>query len=130
MNRTLLLTTAALAMGGFVSAGPALAQTTSPNSTTANSTNSSSAQQLVNDATQTVQEIKADSRFDTMLKQSKGVFIMPDAVQGAFIVGGKGAQGVPAQAQQRRFLERSRIPVDRLGFSGRAGWAGKPDQPR
>jgi lipid-binding SYLF domain-containing protein len=93
MNRTLLLTTAALAMGGFVSAGPVLAQTTSPNST-ANSTNSSSAQQLVNDATQTVQEIKADSRFDTMLKQSKGVFIMPDVVQGAFIVGGKGAQGV------------------------------------
>ena len=94
MNRTLLLTTAALAMGGFVSAGPAMAQTTNANSTTANSTNSSSAQQLVNDATQTVQKIKADSRFDTMLKQSKGVFIMPDAVQGAFIVGGKGAQGV------------------------------------
>jgi lipid-binding SYLF domain-containing protein len=48
----------------------------------------------VNDAMQTVQKIKADSRFDTMLKQSKGVFIMPDVVQGAFIVGGKGAQGV------------------------------------
>ena len=94
MNRTLLLTTAAIAMGGFATAGSALAQTTSPNSTTVNTTNSSSAQQLVNDATQTVQEIKADSRFDTMLKQSKGVFIMPDVVQGAFIVGGKGAQGV------------------------------------
>ena len=94
MNKALLFTTAAIAMGGFVSAGPALAQTTNPNSTTANSTNGSSAEQLVNDATQTAQKIKADSRFDTMLKQSKGVFIMPDVVQGAFIVGGKGAQGV------------------------------------
>ena len=95
MNKALLLTTAAIAMGGFVSAGPAMAQTTNPTSTEANITNSSSsAQQLVNDATQTVQKIKADSRFDTMLKQSKGVFIMPNVVQGAFIVGGKGAQGI------------------------------------
>jgi lipid-binding SYLF domain-containing protein len=86
-------------MGGFVSVGPVLAQATNPNSTIANtntntSTTNSSAQQLVNDATQTVQKIKADSRFDSMLKQSKGVFIMPNVVQGAFIVGGKGAQGV------------------------------------
>jgi len=94
MNRTLLLATAALAMGGFVSAGPAMAQSANANSTTEKSTDSSSAQQLVNDATQTVQKIKADSRFDTMLKRSKGVFIMPDVMQGAFIVGGKGAQGV------------------------------------
>ena len=94
MNRVLLLTTAAVAMGGFVSVGPALAQTTSSSATSENSTDSSSAQQLVNDATQTVQKIKADSRFDTTLMQSKGVFIMPNVVQGAFIVGGKGAQGV------------------------------------
>lgn len=95
MNRTLLLTTAAIAMGGFVSVGPAMAETNRPNPPNANSNaNSGSAQQLVNDATQTVQKIKADSRLDTMLKQSKGVFIMPNVMQGALIVGGKGAQGV------------------------------------
>ena len=99
MNKVLLLATAAIAMGGFVSAGPAMAQTANPNSTIANTnanvnTNSSSATQLVDDAAQTVQKIKADSRFDTILKQSKGVFIMPNVVQGAFIVGAKGAQGV------------------------------------
>jgi lipid-binding SYLF domain-containing protein len=94
MNRALLLTTAALAMGGLVSVVPATAQTTTPNATGANTTNSTNAEQLVNDATQTVRQIKADSRFDTMLKQSKGVFIMPNVLQGAFIVGGKGAQGV------------------------------------
>jgi lipid-binding SYLF domain-containing protein len=94
MNKVLLLTTAAIAMGGLVSVSPAMAQTTGSSTTTANSTNSSSAEQLVNDATHTVQTIKADSRFDAMLKKSKGVFIMPDVVQAAFIVGGKGAQGV------------------------------------
>jgi SH3 domain-containing YSC84-like protein 1 len=94
MNKTLLLATAAIAMGGFVSVGPALAQTTSSNAAAASSADNSSAQQLVNDATQTVQKIKSNSRFDTMLKQSKGVFIMPNVVQGAFVVGGKGAEGV------------------------------------
>lgn len=94
MNRALLLTTAAIAMGGFVSVGPALAQSSSSATATNSSTGSTGAQQLVNDAAQTVKKIKADSRFDTMLKQSKGVFIMPNVVQGAFIVGGKGAQGV------------------------------------
>lgn len=107
MKRALLLTTAAIAMGGFISAGPASAQTTAANSSisngynnttngtvNANSNNKSSAQQLVNDAAQTVQKIKADSRFEKMLKQSKGVFIMPNVVKAAFIIGGKGAQGV------------------------------------
>lgn len=91
MKRYLLLTTAAAALGGFVSAGPALAQSTAQNGYTGNS---QSAQQLVNDATQTVQKIKADTRFDNMLKQAKGVYIMPNLVKGAFIVGGQGAQGV------------------------------------
>ncbi len=91
MNKALLLTTAAIAVGGLVSAGPALAQTTGTSATTADI---SSAQHLVDDATQTVRKIKADSGFATVLKQSKGVFIMPDVVQGAFVVGGKGAQGV------------------------------------
>jgi lipid-binding SYLF domain-containing protein len=70
------------------------ATTVSSTDTDTSSSKVSNAQQLVNGATQTVRKIKADSRFDTMLKQSKGVFIMPDVVQGAFIVGGTGAQGV------------------------------------
>jgi len=58
------------------------------------STEAQSGQQLVSDATNTVSKIKADSRFDKLLKDSKGVFIMPTLVKGAFIVGGQGAQGV------------------------------------
>ena len=93
MNRALLWTSAAIAMGGLVSVGPAMAQT-GRSSTNTYSSDSSSAEQLVSDAAQTVQKIKADSHFETMLKQSKGVFITPNVVEGAFIIGGKGAQGV------------------------------------
>ncbi len=91
MNRFLLLTTAAAVLGGMASVGPACAELMSPNGTSADSR---SAQQLVNDAAQTVQKIKSDSRFDNLLKQAKGVYIMPDLVKGAFVVGGEGAQGV------------------------------------
>jgi lipid-binding SYLF domain-containing protein len=99
------LATAALACTCLF-AGAALAQTHTPttnhnNATQANASvnantgnEAQSAQQLVNDATQTVAKIKADSRFDGYLKQAKGVFIIPTLVQGAFIVGGGGAQGV------------------------------------
>jgi lipid-binding SYLF domain-containing protein len=87
MNRYSLSTTAAVAFGGLVCFGPAFAQ---PNS----QGGSENARQLVNDATQTVQKIKANSHFDDMLKHAKGVFIMPSLVKGAFIVGGEGAQAV------------------------------------
>lgn len=91
MNKSLLLATSAAVLGGFVSMGPALAQS---NSNSGNSSAAHSAQQLVNDAAQTAQQIKSDSRFDDLLKRAKGVYIMPNLVKGAFIVGGEGAQGV------------------------------------
>lgn len=106
MFRTLALATTVLSLGGFLAAGPAFAQTmnktttapaatmTTNNNTSNNGTEANSAQQLVKDATQTVAKIKADSRFESMLKNAKGVFIMPTLVKGAFIVGGEGAQGV------------------------------------
>lgn len=91
MNRTALLMTAAVTLTGFISAGPAFAQSSAAQTTISGS---QSGQQIVNDAAQTVQQIKADPRFDALLKKSKGVFIMPELVKGAFIIGGAGAQGV------------------------------------
>ncbi len=91
MRKTLTLATAAIALGGFLSAAPAMAQS---NTTNDESGQAHSAQQLVDGAEHTVTMIKADSRFDDALKQAKGVFIMPTLVKGAFVVGGEGAQGV------------------------------------
>ncbi len=54
----------------------------------------SDARQLVNDATQTVHQIERDSDFAHLLREAKGVFIMPNMVKGAFIIGGKGGEGV------------------------------------
>ena len=58
---------------------------------------SQSGQHLINSAVHTVNEIEADGRYKHMLGNCKGVFIMPDLVKGAFLVGGEGAQGVLLQ---------------------------------
>ena len=115
MNKSMLTATVALAFGALASAGPALAQSSSYNgassssqSAAVNATNTSgqsSAQQLVNDATPVVRKIEADSHYEQLLKQSKGVFIMPNLVKGAFLVGGQSGQGDPAKASRRRHLE-------------------------
>jgi len=86
MTRSLLLPIAALAIGGFVCAGPVRAQS--------GAMNGEGGQQLVDHAAQTVLTIMADARFETILKQAKGVFIVPEMVNGSFLVGGPGGQGV------------------------------------
>jgi lipid-binding SYLF domain-containing protein len=93
MHRYLIAGTAAVALSGLIAAAPAFAETNN-GSNGGNGNEANSAQQLVNDATNTVQKIKADSHFDALLKQAKGVFIMPTLVKGALVVGGQGAQGV------------------------------------
>jgi SH3 domain-containing YSC84-like protein 1 len=91
MKRVLAFTTAIAIVGGFVSAGPALAQSAAPNKIGGEGQNT---QQLVDEAAQTVRVLKANSYFDEMLKHAKGVFIIPTLGQGAFIVGGPGAEGI------------------------------------
>lgn len=91
MDRQVLYVAAATVLGSCVAIGPAFAST---QSSSGSGNEANSAQQLVNGATNTVAKIEADSHFDNLLKQAKGVFVMPTLVKGAFIVGGQGAQGV------------------------------------
>nr|WP_294524513.1 lipid-binding SYLF domain-containing protein [uncultured Rhodopila sp.] len=86
MTRSLLLPIAALAIGEFVCAGTVRAQS--------GAMNGEGGQQLVDHAAQTVLKIMADTRFETVLKHAKGVFIVPEMVNGSFLVGGPGGQGV------------------------------------
>nr|WP_294504188.1 lipid-binding SYLF domain-containing protein [uncultured Rhodopila sp.] len=56
--------------------------------------NGEGGQQLVDHAAQTVLKIMADTRFESVLKHAKGVFIVPEMVNGSFLVGGPSGQGV------------------------------------
>lgn len=95
-SRTLV---AALA-STFLIAGPALAaqsSTASPNAIQQNPSDhasKASAQKIVDHATKAVDQLKSDQQLDHLLSRAKGVFILPNFVKGAAIVGGEGGQGV------------------------------------
>lgn len=52
------------------------------------------AKQLLDGAVQVVQQMKQDPEAAKALSEAKGVFLAPDFGRGAFIVGGRGGQGV------------------------------------
>ena len=89
MHRSLALAIVAVALAGCASTTPAPVQ-----STASSSGEVTSAQQLVNDATATVDQMKTDPRYAALLRSARGVFIAPNVVKAAFLVGGTGAQGV------------------------------------
>ena len=90
MNRTLLYTTATAMFLGLAAA-PVLAQS---NNTGNNNGTPNNAQNIVDQSAQVVNQIEQNPKFDHLLKQAKGVFIVPTLSRGAFIVGGEGGQGV------------------------------------
>jgi lipid-binding SYLF domain-containing protein len=49
---------------------------------------------LVNDAVRTLGAMKSDPQVLGMLREAKGVFIVPNYGRGAFLVGGQGGEGV------------------------------------
>ena len=49
---------------------------------------------MIHSATKTAQAMKADPRFEKLVKQAHGIFIVPTMVKGGLLIGGKGGQGV------------------------------------
>jgi lipid-binding SYLF domain-containing protein len=72
-------------------AAPALAQNTQ---STNNRDQTSSAQRIVDDASSVLAKLKTSNEFQKLLKQAKGIYLIPNLVKGAAIVGGSGGTGV------------------------------------
>ena len=51
-------------------------------------------QNLVSEATRTLEKIKSDPQVEALLQSAKGIFIVPNYGRGAFLVGGQGGEGV------------------------------------
>ena len=99
-------------MTAFVISGAALA------ASTATSAKPQSGQQIVDGAERTVRQIEADSRYDAILKQAKGVFIMPEVVKGAFIVGAELHHIVDTKIPRSSALSDRRCQIWNRGSQG------------
>lgn len=120
---------ACLAMGGALAAGPVLAQKAAPQQparrnekTNANADNS--AQHLVGQAVNVVQDMKKDPRLVKLLKQAKGVYIVPDFGRGAVIVGGRGGAGLVLVKQGDHWSDPAFYDFGGISFGPQIGASG------
>lgn len=110
---------AALALA-FGLSGPALAQTANNNSA------ATSAQRIVDSSTATLQKLRARPGFDRLLRKAKGVFLVPDMVKGAAIVGGAGGSGVLLVRNNGRWSNPAFFTIGSISLGAQAGGKAGP----
>lgn len=127
MNRLFIATTLALAMT-LPAAAEVHAQTATVPASTQNQAakNAPNADQLVNDAAKTVQEMKRDPKFANYMRQAKGIFIVPTLVRGSLIVGGEGGQGVLLAHNGNKWSDPAFFTLGSVSIGAQAGGEAGP----
>lgn len=93
---------------GALWAGTAGAQQTDQRRTPAGTTDQTGARsgevadarELVQNATRVVEQMKVDPQMKKLMNEAQGIFIVPNFVRGALIIGGRGGEGVMLARQK------------------------------
>jgi lipid-binding SYLF domain-containing protein len=127
VNRFFISTTLAVAIA-LPAAAEVQAQTATVPSATQNQSakTAPNANQLVNDAAKTVQEMKRDPKFANYMRQAKGIFIIPTLVRGSFVVGGEGGQGVLLAHNGARWSDPAFFTLGSVSIGAQAGGEAGP----
>jgi SH3 domain-containing YSC84-like protein 1 len=104
----------------------AFAASTAINEKPAVSQKSASEQETVKDAVQAVDRAKSDAHFRDLMKQAKGVFIMPNLVKGALIVGAQGGQGLLLAHHGAEWSDPAFLDVGSISIGAQAGGEAGP----
>ena len=86
----------------------------------------SSEHKLVTDAAHAVKRATSDPHFADLMKQAKGVFVMPNLVKGAVIVGGQGGQGVLLAHHGTRWSDPAFLTTGSISIGAQAGGEAGP----
>jgi SH3 domain-containing YSC84-like protein 1 len=79
------------------------------------------AQQVVNSAANDVHNLSANHDFESLLKKAKGVYIVPDLVKGALVVGGSGGTGVLLAHDNTHWSDPAFLTLGSVSIGAQAG---------
>ena len=123
-SRALLFATAAFCASSCLAVVPAFAQgKTTTEAGQSSSQSNSTPQQLLQGATKAADAMKADPHFQKLLKQAKGIFIVPTMVKGGLVVGGSGGQGVLLTKKNGQWSEPAFLTIGTVSLGAEAGGA-------
>lgn len=100
-------------------AGPAFAQTHMH-------ANAAAAQRVVDRSATAVREMNSSPQFAQLLKQAKGVFLVPDLVKGAVVVGGSGGTGVLLVRNNGHWSDPAFLTIGSISIGAQAGGRAGP----
>ena len=103
----------------FVLIGPALAANNS-------GINPSGPQQVVDASAKVIDNFKSNPNFTDLLKKAKGVFIVPDLVKGAVVVGGSGGTGVLVAHDNGHWSDPAFMTIGSISIGAQAGGKAGP----
>jgi lipid-binding SYLF domain-containing protein len=82
--------------------------------------------QIVRDAMNAVDRAQSDSHFRDLMKQAAGVFIVPNLVKGALLVGAQGGEGVLLAHRDGSWSDPAFLSVGSISVGAQAGGEAGP----
>lgn len=82
--------------------------------------------QVVKAAVKAIDRTKSDSHFLDLMKRAKGVFVVPNLVKGAVLVGGSGGQGVLLARHGTQWSDPAFLSVGSISIGAQAGGEAGP----
>ena len=110
---------ASAAVLSFVLIGPALAANDG-------GINPSGPQQVVDASAKVIDNFKSNPNFTDLLKKAKGVFIVPDLIKGAVVVGGSGGTGVLVAHDNGHWSDPAFMTIGSISIGAQAGGKAGP----
>lgn len=121
MKRCLMIATTTLAIGALGAGGPAMAATTATTQATTTQANATQAQKLVRHAAQAVRDAQQNNKIAALMKQAKGVFVVPSYGEGSFLIGASGGNGVLTVRENGTWSDPAFYSTGSVSFGLQAG---------
>ena len=115
---------ASAAILSFVLMGSAPAQDYDPN--IAGSSDAVGAQKVLLEAARDLHQLRSNPQFTDLLQKTKGVFIVPEMVKGAFGFGAAGGTGILVAHQSGRWSNPAFLTIGSFSFGAQAAWEAGP----